>query len=399
LSIAPRPSEAKAEAEAGQRHASPLARALLTVYAALVMTASLMPWSGWRDLGVSPWAYLTAPIPLHVTPFDVIINVLGYLPFGALAVLAAYPRFTRARAVLLAVAGAALQSAGVEAVQTWLPARVASNLDLAANMTGAALGAALMAPWCGGLIDRGRIAQWRAGWFAPDTAGGLVLVGVWTALQVEPTPMLFESGALPGAADTAGAVLSLLGGADPAAPRIARLAPLAPATYVLAEAAVVTAGLLAAGVLLAAVMRARAPRVPLLMGLLATALGVRTLSYGTLFGADRALLWLTPGAWAGLAVGTVALLLLASTPRRVRLVVALCAAGALLAIVNAVPTNPYHLAWRQTWQPGRLLHFSALAETVGAVWPLALIAWAVAQLARNPARNPSSRAAATARDA
>jgi hypothetical protein len=313
-------------------------------------------------------------------------------------VLAAYPRITRTRAVLLAVAGAMLVSGSVEAAQTWLPARVASNLDLAANVAGAALGAALVAPWCGQLIGRGRIATWRANWFVADAAGGLVLVGIWIGLQVDPTPMLFEAGAVPLSVTDARGVFGRLGnvvGADLSPAYGAGFAPLTPNGYVFAEVMVAAAGLLAAGLLLAAVMRARAPRVPLLLGVLGAALGVRALSYGTLFGPERALLWLTPGAWGGLAVGTVALLLLAATPRRVRLLMALCAVVGLLVIVNVVPTNPYHLAWRQTWQPGRLLHFSALADTVGASWPFVLLAWGVARLARKPV----VRAAAAAGDA
>ena len=51
---------------------SPLARGALVVYVLLVLYSGLAPWSGWRDLGVAPFAYLTAPVPRHVTTFDVL---------------------------------------------------------------------------------------------------------------------------------------------------------------------------------------------------------------------------------------------------------------------------------------------------------------------------------------
>ena len=58
----------------------------------LVAYASLYPFSGWRDVGLSPLAFLNGPWPRYVTAFDITVNVAGYLPFGLLAVLAIYPR-------------------------------------------------------------------------------------------------------------------------------------------------------------------------------------------------------------------------------------------------------------------------------------------------------------------
>ena len=58
----------------------------------------------------------------------------------------------------------------MEAVQTYLPTRVASNLDLAANALGALLGAAIMSPATGALLDRGLLRRSRLLWFERDTA-------------------------------------------------------------------------------------------------------------------------------------------------------------------------------------------------------------------------------------
>ena len=83
--------------------ASPLARATLLVYALLLLYSGLAPWSRWRDLGVPPLAYLFAPVPRHLTTFDLIVNVLAYLPLGALVVFAAHPRLRPGFGPLLAL--------------------------------------------------------------------------------------------------------------------------------------------------------------------------------------------------------------------------------------------------------------------------------------------------------
>ena len=42
-------------------------------------------------------------MPQYLTAFDVVTNVLGYMPFGALVVLAVYPRWRGTLAVALAL--------------------------------------------------------------------------------------------------------------------------------------------------------------------------------------------------------------------------------------------------------------------------------------------------------
>ena len=51
----------------------PLAQA----YAALILYASLYPFTGWRDQGIAPWAFLASPWPKYWTGFDVAANLVG----------------------------------------------------------------------------------------------------------------------------------------------------------------------------------------------------------------------------------------------------------------------------------------------------------------------------------
>ena len=64
--------------------ALPLASALVC----LIVYASLYPFADWRDQGISPLTYLTAPWPQYLVGFDVAVNVAGYAPLGFLLTLA-----------------------------------------------------------------------------------------------------------------------------------------------------------------------------------------------------------------------------------------------------------------------------------------------------------------------
>lgn len=357
LSIGPKP---------WQRRASPLARTALLAYGVLVVYAGLAPWSGWRDLGVSPFAYLSSPVPRHITAFDLIVNVLGYLPFGALLVLALHPRVRGVAALALATAASVLLSGSIEALQNYLPQRVASNIDLATNSAGGLLGALLVLPFAPGLIDRGRLVQLRARWFTRESSVLLVVLALWPAAQAAPAAMLFANGRLFDGA----ALLVDWGLATP----LQIAAAFGASEFVLAEALVVAAGMLAAGLALAAAMQPAAPRVPLLLVLVGAALLTRGFAYASAFGPERAFIWLTPGAIGGLSLGALALLVAAQGRPRAVYGAAWLAALVWLLAVNLVPANPYHVDWLARYRPGRLVHFQSVATWLAHAWPLLLLA-------------------------
>jgi VanZ family protein len=346
-------------------HSSPLARGACAVYALLLLYSGLTPWRGWRDLGVPALAFLTAPVPRHLTSFDLVVNVLGYVPLGALCVLALHPRIRGVLAVLLALVAGALLSGAIEALQTYLPSRVPSNVDLATNSLGALLGGLLAAPFASSLIDRGRLADLRLRWFERRPSVLLLLVSLWPLAQIAPEPMLFGAGDL---RDALGDAVTALGGAWPSLDP----AGFGPAEFVLAEAFVVSAALLAVGLAFASAMRSAAPRAALLVALLIAALAVKTLAHGTLFGPERALAWLTPGAYGGIAIGMLALLAASAGPVHWRPRFALVALAAALAAVNIVPVNPYFLVNLQEWRQGVFLNFNQLASWLSTLWPYAL---------------------------
>jgi VanZ family protein len=355
--------------------ASPLARAAWIIYALLLAYSGLAPWAGWRDLGLQPFAYLAAPVPRHITTFDLVVNVLAYMPFGALLVLALHPRVKGYAAVLIALLGGVLLAGAIEALQSYLPARISSNVDLATNVAGALLGGVLAAPLASGLIDRGRLADWRLRWFDPSSSMLLLLVALWPAAQIYPEPMLFGNGEVRGAL---GDFVEALGGTSP----MLDAALFGPPEFVLAEAFVVASAVLVVGLAFATAMRPTAPRSRLLIALLVAGLLTKLLAHGIQFGAERAFAWLTPGAYGGLAIGTLSLLAASAGPRSWLPRFALLALIGLIVCVNTVPDNPYYTAAIQGWRQGALLNFNALARWLSALWPYALALWLLLEAAR-----------------
>ena len=338
-----------------------LARLALGVYVLLVAYASLHPLSGWRDPGTPVFAFLAAPWPRWITPFDVVSNVLGYLPLGALCAFAFPPRMRGLAAIVAATACGAALSVVLETAQTFLPARVPSNLDVVANTAGSfagGLAASLAAPWLSG---RESLKRLRERTIIAGTAAefGLVLLGLWLFAQLNPTTLLFGAGDL----------RDLL--ADPAGP--AR----APRLFLSIEALTAAGNFLAVSLLASLLARPGAPLRRYLLGLLAAALAARALAFAVLMPAEPLLVWLTQGAQLGLAGGLVLMLVAMTLPRTARLAVAAVLLMAATVLVNLSPPNPYTAAMLKLWQQGHFLNFNGLTRLVSAMWPFVALAYLV----------------------
>jgi VanZ family protein len=340
---------------------SPLARLLLLVYVLLVAYASLYPLSGWSDAGLSAFAFLAAPWPRYLTTFDVVVNMLAYVPYGFLCVLALYPRVPGFAAVAVAgLSGAALALA-LEAAQTYLPARIESNLDVAFNFIGALIGAligARLAPW---LLQAGPLKRLRAGAFSPGAVAdlGLVLLGLWLFTQLNPAMLLFGAGDL----------RDLF--AAPGGP--ARAAEL----FISIEAMTAGANLVAVAVILSAIAAPEQRERAMLIALVLAALAVKTAAFAILMRAENVFIWLTPGALQGLAAGILAAALALWLPRTPRLVLAAVLLMAGTVLVNLAPPNPYLAASLKVWQQGHFLNFNGLTRLVTSVWPFAALAYII----------------------
>lgn len=328
-----------------------LARYLALAWCGLVVYGSLHPFSGWRDTGVSPFAFLEGGWPRYWTVFDLVTNVLVYMPLGFLLTLALTGLPGRFTGAILATLLATSVSFCMESLQTWLPARVPSNLDLACNSLGSLLGA--IYAYHAGPRFFPRLAAWQHKLVAPIPQAelGLTLIGLWLLVPLSPEILLFGAGDLRQALGLPGAV------------------PFAAESFMLIEASITAFNAVAVGLLvrmLAANTGLAYVMVPIFLAL---GLLVRTIAAAVLIGPGDAFSWLTPGAQMGLLVGILALAVTLFLPMSARLVLAALALMAGTVLVNLAPPNPYSAVAVLAWRHGHFLNFNGLTRLVSTLWP------------------------------
>lgn len=351
--------------------AASFVRASLAAYTFLIVYASWYPFSGWRDMGIGPLDYLTAPLPYYWTGFDLLTNLAGYAPFGFLLVLALHPRIRGLPAIALAVAAALLLSGLMEAVQTWLPSRVASNLDLYTNTAGALFGALAAAMLRYRLMESDRLHEVGERWLADDAGRGLVIVALWPLAQIYPVSHFFGLGQLLGTLSDWVSILLV----EPIdlATWLVNGKQLSIDQYWLSEVVIAACGLVGGVLTLLTLLRKEAPRWLLAATLIIAVVIVKLFSSALFFAPENAFVSLTPAAWRGLAIGIVLLVPLAWLPVRWQRRLAAYALIAALFIVNLLPPNPYFISTLQTWVQGKFLNFNGAAEFLSILWPFLAI--------------------------
>ncbi|MDP3538252.1 MAG: VanZ family protein [Azonexus sp.] len=328
-----------------------LARYLALAWFGLIIYGSLHPFSGWRNTGVSPIAFLDGGWPRYWTVFDLAANVAVYLPLGFFLTLALRALPWRFTALIFATIIAGAVSFGLETVQTWLPSRVPSNLDLACNTAGGLLGA-IWAQWVGPRVFA-RIAELDKLLIAPIPHAelGLTLLGLWLLVPISPETLLFGAGDLRQMLGLVGAV------------------PFAAESFAAIEASITALNVLAVGLILR-MLCARLLAAYLIVPLfLLLGLVVRTLAAAILIDPGEALAWFTPGAQMGLLIGGTLLAVTLILPATPRLMLAALALMAGTVLVNLAPPNPYSNAALATWRQGHFLNFNGLTRLVATLWP------------------------------
>ncbi|GAB3541085.1 VanZ family protein [Noviherbaspirillum agri] len=339
----------------------------LLMYAFLIVYASLYPFSKWNDIGLAPWAFIRMPMPHYWTGFDVATNVVGYLPFGALVVFALYPTVRGLPAVLVAIVSGALVSGAMEAIQTFLPNRVSSNLDFLTNVAGTGIGAVAGWFFTPLFLEQSRLLQLRRDWFIPEAGRGLIVLALWPLAQIYPQGYLFGHGQfMP--------VLSqwLSEWLETPVDLVALLSEgmhLTVQEYWLAETLITAFGLTGALLTLSCLLRKHAPKAMLLMALLLAAVAVKLMANALLFTPANAFAWWTPGAKGGVLIGVMMIGGLAYAPPAAQRRLAATALLVSFIAINLVPSNPYFVATLQTWVQGKFLNFNGAAHFLSVFWP------------------------------
>lgn len=348
--------------------ASASVRVALVFYSLLVVYASCYPFSGWHDNGLMPWSYLTEHFPHYWTGFDLTVNVVGYIPLGMLTVLALYPWLRSLPAILVASVSGFLLALILESVQSFLPSRVPSNLDLLTNTIGMSIGALfgelLRAP----ILEQSQLRALRRLWFSEQASRGLIVTALWPLAQIFPQPYLFGHGQV---LSTFSAWLSdLLESPVDLGLWLWSQGGAGIEQYLPAEVIITACGMTGAILTLLCQTRQTAPKIVLAFFLMASALTVKTLAHAILFDPDDAFGWFTPSAASGLLMGLVMLGGLSFAPAIAQRRAAIFSLCVSLFLINIAPANPYFLATLQEWVQGKFLNFNGAAHFLSLTWPL-----------------------------
>ncbi|TAG04447.1 MAG: VanZ family protein [Betaproteobacteria bacterium] len=314
----------------------------------VIVYASLQPFTGW----VAPAKNLlqsTATLTTRWSYADALFNVVAYLPFGV-ALSACWPVAWRFWPRWVAtIFFAAAVSLSLEMLQLWLPTRVASAVDILANVLGAAAGA-LLGTY---LVQSTRLVRHlrraREALFIDGATGDLIIVLllVWLAAQANPGIPLFGAVFHPGTS----------GSFEPAVLAV--------------EIAQTSAALVGIGLFTDLAMRKRWLGGLALMTVIALAVLLKTTAAQWFLTPAAWEIWLRPGHTLGLALGAILLTALFWLPRAVKSVIAGVAllSGVLVSLlIPDLVTAKAPLALF-SWHYGQLLNLNGLTRTVALLWP------------------------------
>lgn len=337
-----------------ETHRTHLRSYLAAGCALFIIYASLSPFSGWQEQGLSFLEVLASPLAQTFTWFDFSVNLLAYLPLGFFLAMMLRGRIAAVPGFFLATALGVLLSVLMEYAQMYLPARVSSNSDLLSNSAGTLCGA-LIAGYLAAHAGYARLQRWHAHWFARGHISdlGLALLALWMFAQVNPSlPML-------------GSVFISEVAHSPF-----EVVPVSPFSWL--ECAAVALNLLMPGVLLLTLLRE--PRYA--VNVLLLALGVVTLVKffvaALLLKSWALLLWLNSEAAFGIFAGLLLIMAARHLQRRTLLVLAAIAVLAYMVLVHWVmgggtPANSMRL---YHWRYGHLLNYNELSQLVALAFPL-----------------------------
>ncbi|GAA5784191.1 hypothetical protein GCM10007860_16710 [Chitiniphilus shinanonensis] len=351
---------------AGHTPQSRVSRYFLACYLLIILLLSFYPFSGWRYNGEPIFAFYRYPLPYYFTFFDNFANVLAYVPLGLGLV-----QWLRRRwyAWPLAVAGGVALSAGVEFVQQFLPDRVASNLDILANGTGAVIGATL-ALFVGSRRWQRRWLVFRHSYLVPSVIAdwGIVWMGLWYVTQCDPSvPFL-------------GVVVEAVTLPQPF------ISPMADARLFLdlLESAGVALHLLGVAMLVSTLLRHQRHVVPAMLGTLIAGLLLKLLFAGMMLKRTEFFAWINLNVVVGALAGLLLVAACARLNQRLRALVGALSLGAALGVSWLWPLAPQLAATLALfrWSYGHLQHFSGMATLVGDVWPYGAIAMMLATVLR-----------------
>jgi VanZ family protein len=324
----------------------------LVVCTLLIAYASLYPFAPLRPPGDLLGAFFLKP--RHVVSFDVWVNVLAYIPFGALACYRFGERGHR-RPVVMALFLAIALSLALEACQLFIPTRVGTIFDVAANAAGAWIGALSLVEPGRSLVTR-PLAEARDRLFTGGLWGdaGIVLLVLWLLAQLNPALPFFGAGNITGG-EGESASLELLTG-------------LAAGTSVCAFALFVSA-----------LMRGPEGSLRMTLVLLSVALWLKFVAGSFMLKPHFSVEWMSGGRVLGLIAGLAAFFAMRKLGRlaRIYLALVLMLAGALFTKIFGAYSAAEEFLRLFRWPQGQLAGFATLTRILHELWPFAALVFLI----------------------
>lgn len=355
-----------------------------------IIYLSLYPFQGWELRRPTPFSWLYNGLPRFYSLGDLVVNVLAYAGFGYVTVLWLRAWMRPGHALLLASVLSFLLSFGMESLQSYLPRRVPSLIDLVTNGGGGVMGALVAVA-----VQRvPRLSQWQEQilallpgvnsershrWFA------LALAGAWLLGQFVPQQVLLVNAPItpwPGE--------SLL-------PAFLQDAHLEGIFQVAGTHFLVVAGLVLIGLMLTRCTRTHGSSVRtilmVLAGLVLLAVVLRISSALRVYGPDP-LEWMQRMPWLALPIGFGLLLPLLRARQATQAGVAISLALGSVVLALLLPPDPAFTSralnlpsWLMRWStPG----FRSLLRAVSAFWPLAVVYFFAMEVANSSGKQPQS---------
>ena len=333
-------------------------RGAIAVWLVLIAYASLYPFFPPRLPSMDAVLAMFSR-PRYFVAYDIVWNVLAYMPLGLLLRL----HFARAGSRhpnLVAIGLAAAWSFLMETLQLFLPNRVASMYDVASNAAGAAVGAAVFFEPFHVAVTR-PLAQEREEWLIPGARGdaGLMLVTLWLLAQLNPALPFFGAGNL---GETNG-------------PAIATPASLSIVPWI-----AVALSICGFGLFISTLVRVRDGSLRATFALLSVALWLKFLGASIVLQPHFSDEWVSAGRVAGLAAGLVLFIPLRRLPRagRIYLAILMIMAGDLLSKIFGAYSSLEDFLRLFRWPHGQLASFATLTRFIHELWPLAALVFLIA---------------------
>jgi VanZ family protein len=329
-----------------------LARLTFVVYLCLVSYASLTPFNFSFGSHLVPWLWVSAPIPKYIPTFDVLSNIIGYLPFGFLMIFSLYPQSIKWRAFLVCLLMGSIFSGILESLQTYLPTRIPSNIDWVLNIIGVVIGSLFALPLSPQWLSGNKAERIRESIFGHHQEFFLMMVLCLFA-------QIFPQNAWLGMGD-----LGL---------SFTRISPYwtLPLSNVSQEILITSIATLGLGSFFLFGMKKEAAPLKIISLFILVMLVLKFLVSQFQFGSAS---WWSASIIIGMIIGYILTFLAQLFSRNILWGISLFNLCSLIILVNVLPHNPYFFDVLEQLPQGKMMHFNGLFEWISIVWPFLAIA-------------------------